>query len=696
MWSLPLCALLAAVYLTISRAFPYYFLWDMDLVVGLDCLLIGGGLLPDHIHHTGFGLYLLTSWAHLGAYAWGLVSALDLGQLAQALNPLVCLAELIDFLRRLSPWACLGLVLLLWSCLRVMFRPGLVLGLLSLLALGALPSLLYQAALIRTELYSLLFWAAAVLSLVLAARAAGPRRLAWLGVAGLLLGLTLLTKVQSAFYVAAAPLFYPLAGFLAESEPAALWPAPTSRAATLALALALFGLAAFALVLWRAYAIPIPEGIGAFMFRFEVGLTKRALLVLALLVGLPAYLAWGLRRGRTAGRVYAAAGGLAWLLLGFMGSLAMHFLVLGDPGQAWRYLLLDFKMTFLREGFHLGLLGQRWDLFSYCWLTVLAHLASLGLLAWANFRRQNASLRRVLYTALLLSALAFAGVLLSDRFILRDLVWVETLLTFLTLCYLLAAARFLSHRWAAPLAATGLAGALALAALLGSLSMPSQIDANVNQYGWSPARYFQGVFGANQRRFDQIMRQRYGGRDLPASWAFSELGAQAYRHAEIRRLWGFVLRNLGPDLKRVGAVLPGQPMWLGRPGWRIKTAPPELARALLIDAHGLPPSPRGFLQKELIWRHSEYLDKAAPPPEEPALALLPRSDLQVYVFVPPERLEALRRTGLSPGRESPRIQATKSEQVIHLIGLEVTRYSVLPLAALGQDYFLVIRPRYPL
>ncbi|MEW5913752.1 MAG: hypothetical protein AB1814_14425 [Thermodesulfobacteriota bacterium] len=696
LWSLPLFAFLAAAYLTISRAFPYYFLWDMDLVVGLDCLLLGGGLLPDHIHHTGFGLYLLTSWAHLAAYAWGLVSALDLGQLAQALNPLACLAELIDFLRRLSPWACLGIVLLLWSSLRVMFRPGLWLGLLSLLALGALPSLIYQGAMIRTELYSLLFWAGALMTLVLAARSAGPRRLAWLGAAGLLLGLTLMTKVQSAFYVAAAPLFYPLAGFLAGAEPGELWPVPGRRAARVALVLALFNLLAFAFILWRAYVIPIPEGAGAFMFRYEVAVTKRALLVLALLAGLAAYLAWGLRRGRTEGRSYAAAGGLTWLLLGFMVSLGLHFLVLGDPGQAWRYLLLNFKMTFLRQGFHLEVLGQRWDLFSYCWLTVLAHLAALGLLAWANSRRRNQALRRALYTALPISALAFLGVALSDRFILRDLVWVETLLSFLTLCYLLAAARYMGHRRAAPLISLGLTAALALAAVLGALKMPAQLDANVNQYGWSPTRYFHGVFGANHRRFDQLMRGRYAGRDLPAAWAFSELGAQAYRHAEIRRLWRFVLRNLGPDLKRVGAVLPGQPMWLGRPGWHIKSAPAELSRALLLDVHGLTPGQDGFLQKELIWRHSEYLDKAAPPPEEPALALLPRGDLQVYVFVPVERLEALRRAGLSPGQENPRIQAAKGDQSISLVGLEVQRYCVLPLTALGQSYFLVIRPRYPL
>lgn len=697
LWALPLFALLAMAYFAVSRSYPYYFLWDMDLVVGLDSLLIGGGLLPDHIHHTGFGMYLLLSWLHRGAYAWGLVSVLDLGQMAQALNPLAVLAELIDFLRRLSPLAGLGLVLLLWSSLRVMFRPGLVLGLLSLGVLGLLPALIYQAALIRTELYSLLFWAGAVLALVLAARSGNGRRPAWLAAAGLLLALALLTKVQAAFYVAAAPLLYLLAGFARGEEPTALLPAPSRRAAILALVLALANLAAFAGLLWRAYPLPIPEGIGAFMFRFEIGLTKRALAGLALLAGLVLYQAWGLLASRRDSRCLAAANGLSWLLAGFLAAFALHFFVLDDPALAWRYLLLDFKMTFLREGFRLGLLSLRWDLLSYAWLTVLVHLAALGLLAWANAQRQSQALRRVLVTALLLSALAFAGMLFADRFILRDLIWVQTLLDLLTLAYLLSAARFMAFRRAWPLAAGALAGVLLLGGLLGSLDMPARIDANLSKYGWSPPRYFYGVFGANQRRFDQIMRERYGGRDLPASWAFSQLGAQAYRHAEIRRLWGFVLRNLEPDLKRVGAVLAGQPVWVGRPGWRITAAPPELARSLLLDTSGLRPSSHGFLRRKLIQEHSEYLDKAAPAPLRPSLAVLPRGDLQVYVFVEPARLASLRRTaGLRAGPDSPRIQVKGGEQTRELVGLEITQYTVLPLGRLGRSHFFVIRPRYPL
>ena len=79
-----------------------------------------------------------------------------------------------------------------------------------------------------------------------------------------------------------------------------------------------------------------------------------------------------------------------------------------------------------------------------------------------------------------------------------------------------------------------------------------------------------------------------------------------------------------------------------------------------------------------------------------SLALLPRRDLQVPVFVPAERLQALERAGLSPGQKSPHIHAAKGWQNMRLIGLEATYYSVLPLKALGQNYFLVIRSSYPL
>lgn len=697
LWAMPVLVLLAVAYFSVSQAYPYYFLWDMDLVVGLDCLLIGGGLLPDHIHHTGFGMYMLLSWLQQAAHAWGLVSVLDLGQMAQALNPLACLAELIDFLRRFSPLVCLSLVLLLWASLRVMFRPGLVLGLLALGVLGLEQSQIYQAALARTELYSLLFWAGSVLLLVLAGRAADKTRPAWLALAGLLMGLTLLTKVQSAFYLAAAPLFFLLAGLLQNGGWHKLLPAPSRRAAWLALALAWFNLALFSLLLWRALPIPIPEGMGAFMFRFEVGLTKRALLVLALLAGLAIYQLIGLLINKTDSPYYGAASLLSWLLLGFMAAFGLHFLVLSDPGQAWRWLLLDFKMTFLREGFQLALLKYRMDLFAYCWLTISVHLAALGLLAWAASRRFNRALNSILVLALLLSALALAGVLFSDRFILRDLIWVETMLNFLSLAYLLTLARFMGHRRAWRLTAGALAGVLLVGGLVGSLSMPARIDANVNKYGWSPQRYFHGVFGANHRLFDELMRSRYGGQNLPASWAFKELGAQAYRHAEIRGITGFVFRNLPLNLTRVGAVLPGQPVWTSLPQARIKRAPQEMSRALLLDPLGLTPGDYGFLNQELIWEHSEYLDKTAPAPSRPALAILPRGDLRVYLFVEPGRLPSLRRA-LGPGgaKQRPLIQISDGEKTLDFVGLELTRYTVLPLRRLGPKYFFVIQPRYPI
>ncbi len=92
-------AALSAWYLWISQRYPFYFIWDMDLTTAIDTVLINSGLLPDHILHPGFGMYLaLASSAKLAHHFAGL-SILNLGDIASSLNPLVGMAELTDFIK---------------------------------------------------------------------------------------------------------------------------------------------------------------------------------------------------------------------------------------------------------------------------------------------------------------------------------------------------------------------------------------------------------------------------------------------------------------------------------------------------------------------------------------------------------------------------------------------------------------------
>jgi len=91
--------LLLAWYVFISYDYPYYFIWDMDYVTCLDTVLIQSGLLPDHICHPCFGIYLPLFFSKKIAHFFGVLSALDLEELAGSLNPLAAMAELTDFVR---------------------------------------------------------------------------------------------------------------------------------------------------------------------------------------------------------------------------------------------------------------------------------------------------------------------------------------------------------------------------------------------------------------------------------------------------------------------------------------------------------------------------------------------------------------------------------------------------------------------
>ncbi len=114
--------LLLAWHILISCDYPYYFIWDMDHITCLDTVLIQSGLLPDHICHPGFGMYLPLFFSEKVGHFCGAVSALDLSDVAGSLNPLAGMAELTDFVRLHSPFLSVGITLLLSLAVRSMLR----------------------------------------------------------------------------------------------------------------------------------------------------------------------------------------------------------------------------------------------------------------------------------------------------------------------------------------------------------------------------------------------------------------------------------------------------------------------------------------------------------------------------------------------------------------------------------------------
>jgi hypothetical protein len=199
--------ILFAWYWHINQSYPYYFIWDMDHITTLDTLLINSGMLPDHINHTGFGMYLVLAKSSTLGQAAGAASATTLSEAAKSLNPVMTTAELTGFIRAHQPFIISATALLLAMSLYLLFDLGKWVAVLALALIGASEGFAYHASMIRTEMYSVFFWAGAVLVSIAATRSAKTTRANLLHIAvGLLLGLSFTTKVQSLFYIAATGL----------------------------------------------------------------------------------------------------------------------------------------------------------------------------------------------------------------------------------------------------------------------------------------------------------------------------------------------------------------------------------------------------------------------------------------------------------------------------------------------------------
>ena len=132
--------------MSLSKEYPYYFQWDMDLTSTVDGLMLGSGQMPAHINHTGFGMYLLQT-ATIGlARQTDAISVSSLEEVSSSLDPLSGVAELTTFLRLHSPFVGVALVLLAWAALSILFQPTRLVSIMALAVLSTMTSLLYHAA----------------------------------------------------------------------------------------------------------------------------------------------------------------------------------------------------------------------------------------------------------------------------------------------------------------------------------------------------------------------------------------------------------------------------------------------------------------------------------------------------------------------------------------------------------------------
>lgn len=677
--------LLLAWYILVCCDYPYYFMWDMDHVTCLDTVLIQSGLLPDHICHPNSGMYLPLILSEKIAYFFGILSVSNLAEVAGSLNPLVAMAELTDFVRLYSPFLSIGVVILLCLAIQVIFRMSRWWVLFFVVFLGMQESLTYDSSMIRSELYSVFYWCGAILTMAAAVKTSRPiKRYAGLLATGVLLGLCFLTKVQSLFYLAAAPVLLLLIFSFSEDSQQGL----TRKGALRALTVSVFNIAAFVLLCIFSYSTPTPQGVPTWAVAFRITPIS-AMFFLALFSLLLCQLYLYLTK-KTSSDVFKLSSFFSIIGIGFILSFALLFLFYSDADLSLRYILINFKVLFLRvpapilrvtpvEYIPNFLLHARYNPTLF-----VVHVALISLLVFGHSRGFVRITKYQAAMCLVVTCLAFLNVAIVTRIIPRDILWKEMLLNFLNLFYFaILVNRASRNQLTLTRVGGGLLTILFLVNCAHSRDMPVRIDACYPHYGWQADRFFGAIYKGNQLKYARIMQERYN----KTTALVAE--TQAVDHRRIRRVVDFVFKNQTVTHRNIGIVFEGFSAWGDDLSYKITEVPSALRSAILVDNASVELKNKTFFKEEYVQTLSGYMDKFKKPSSSGLISVLTRSDLKIFLFVYADDVSHL------PSKEIVRtpykIVLRNPEQSIELYGLEIKNYCEIPLDKISQKFFFVIQ-----
>lgn len=680
--------LLLAWHISVCCDYPYYFIWDMDYIASLETVLIQSGLRPDHICHPGFGMNFFLFFSEKIAEVFGVLSVLNLDDVAASLNPLAGMAELTAFVRLHSPFLSVGIGVLLCMAIYRIFDISRWYLLFFLVFLGAQESLTYHSSMVRTEFYSVFYWSGAVLAMAIAAKSSSSiGRFASLLATGLLLGLSLLTKIQSLFYLAVLPVLAILVFSFFQDVHSQQCRAITRKGVPWLLAVSLFNVIAFLFLGIASHLTPIPPGIPTWAAAFRV--TPIFVIFFLALLGLFLCQLFSYRTDRISSDVFRSCSFLSIIAAGFILSFAFHFLLYSDGAVSLNYMLLNFKMMFLREPKLLKItepsayISNFLSFLYYNPLLFIVNIVLNVLLVLGHRFRFVRITKSQLALCLVTTCLAFVNIAVGTRFILRDILWAEVLLNFLSLFYFsILLSRATRYRPILIRLGGGLLVVLFFVNCAHAANMPERIDANFNHYGWRQDKWFSWVYGGNQRRYEEIIRKKY---NAAAAWI---AGTKAADHKRIRRTVDFVFKNQPITHRNIGIVFEGFSAWSADSDYRITEVPPALRGDILADNASVGLKQDFFFREEHVKGDSEYLNKFRKPSSGERISVLTRRDLQIFLFVQPDDVSALVSEVIT---QTPyKIVLRNNKQTIRLQGLEIKNYCEIPLAKITRKYFFVI------
>ncbi|MGA1794918.1 MAG: hypothetical protein ACMUIL_03565 [bacterium] len=684
--------LLFAWYSNINCNYPYYFIWDMDHHTTVDTVLIQSDLLPDHTCHPGFGMNLIFVLSERMAHLMGSISSLTLSDLSVSLNPAACMAELTDYLRRHSPYLSIATVLFLCFGLQLIFNLPTWFLMVVIGVFGLQESFSYQSAMVRTELYSLFYWSFAVLMASASLRFKGfVKRQIFLVIGGILAGLCFMAKMQSLFYLAALLIFWIIGSSLLCDERESVKKVRSKGNKLFIFLASIFSFFIFLTLILVSYNISIPKGIPLWAKSF--GIRPLAVIFLIGFLFLLIIQFINYRKDKSSD-IYYMFSMLSVVGFGFILSFGMYFLVYGlQAGLSLKYLLITFKMVFLREPERL-LIPKISDYISNFAICVkynptifLVNIVFFLILLLGHFKGFVKLKKKELVLLILVFFIAYLNIMVGTRLILRDNLWREVIINFLSLfCFGIILGRSDKGKKKAVQLSAVLFVLIILANINHLRNIRDRLDANFNHYGWQKGKVFDGVYKYNQIKYHQLMHQRY---DATTAW----IGARmAVEHKKIREVADFVFKNQEITHKNIGVAFEGFSVWSDSLDYKIVEVPPALRGDIVVDSQSVPLGSKHYFKEECVTAHNEYsdyLDKFKKGTSPKKLVILPRVDLRILLFVSDDDVRSLLSERITETPYSV-ILRNESSSKIGLKGLLINNYCELDVGKIKKNYFFVI------
>jgi hypothetical protein len=459
----------------------------------------------------------------------------------------------------------------------------------------------------------------------------------------------------------------------------------TRKGVYLILVLSFFNIIVSVILGIAAQSTVVPEGITTWATSFRITPIS-AVLFLATLAMFLCQLYCCLKN-----KVSSAALGyssfFSIIVTGFILTFALHFIFYSNAALSLQYLLLDFKMTFLRNIIQFQSLSDYISDFMlylhYNPALFIVNIILNLLLILGYFFKFIRITRGQLIMCLLVTVIALVNIFVGTRYILRDILWKEVLLNFLSLLYFTILVTK-ANRYHRALAAIGTTLLIALFYVncVHSRRIIDRIDANFNHYGWRQDKWFSEVYSQNQPKYRQIMQGKYN----RATMLVAE--AKATEHMQIKRTVNFVFKNQDITLGNIGIVFEGFSAWSTDLDYKIAEAPPEMRGAILVDNASIKLQKNTFFKENCVRPESEYLDKFKNHSPAKQISVLTRRDLRIFIFVSADDIPHLADDQISP---TPyKIILQNSKQSIELQGLEIRNYSEIPLDKITHKFFFVI------